>query len=198
MPDCSSIQKSLAWCQGRQQFAGMRRRLYFIDKKNIMLWPKLPRDSNGRPLGAAYNGVFVLATDTEWQYIDILLERSQLTSDPQGEYPAQMQLNKLVAVHPGVGEEATEFAALVNAADCVFIVEDMQGNLRVVGHEHYPVKVTVAQDEGQWAGSAPSTIITVEAADDVPAPVYGGIFVVEGREIVMTPAATTPSSFTQL
>ena len=119
MPDCSSIQKSLAWCQGRQQFAGMRRRLYFIDKKNIMLWPKLPRDSNGRPLGAAYNGVFVLATDTEWQYIDILPERSQLTSDPQGEYPAQMQLNKLVAVHPGVGEEATEFAALVNAADCV-------------------------------------------------------------------------------
>lgn len=198
MPDCSSIQKSLAWCQGRPQYAGIRRRLYFIDKKNIVQWPKLPRDSNGRPQGATYDGIFILATDKEWLYIDILPEKSQLTSEPQGEYPAQTQLNKLVAVHPGIEEEATEFAALMNQADSVFLVEDMQGLLRVVGHEHYPVKVTVAQDAGQWGGSAPSTTITVEAADDVPAPVYGGIFIVDGHEITMTPAASTPSSFTQL
>ena len=172
--------------------------MYFIDKKNIVQWPKLPRDSNGRPQGATYDGIFILATDKEWLYIDILPEKSQLTSEPQGEYPAQTQLNKLVAVHPGIEEEATEFAALMNQADSVFLVEDMQGLLRVVGHEHYPVKVTVAQDAGQWGGSAPSTTITVEAADDVPAPVYGGIFIVDGHEITMTPAASTPSSFTQL
>lgn len=198
MPDCSNIQKSIVWCQGRPQYAGIRRRLYYIDKQHIVLWPTLPRDTIGRPTGAAYEGAFILATDKEWQYIDILPEKSQLTSEPQGEYPAQMQLNKLVAVHPGVGHDATELAALITGSDVVFIVEDMHGILRVLGHEHYPMKVSVAQDQGQWAGSAPSTTITIEAPDDVPAPIYNGIFISDDHDIIMTPAAETPASFTQL
>ena len=117
MPDCSSIQKSLAWCQGRPQYAGIRRRLYYAAKANIVGWPQLPRDGQGRPAGATYDGIFVLATDKEWQYIDILPEKSQLTSETQGEYPMQSQLNKLVAVHPGIEEEATEFAAYIAGND---------------------------------------------------------------------------------
>ncbi len=198
MPDCSTIQKSLAWCQGRPQYAGIRRRLYFVDRRDIVQWPTLPRDANGRVQDATYEGVFILAADKEWQYIDIVPDRSQLTSETQGEYPAVVQMNRLVAVHPGIEEEATELAALMNQAECVFVVEDMNGDMRVVGHQHYPVKVTVAQDVGQWAGSAPSTTITVEAADDVPAPVYNGLFVLDGREYEMAPSDTTPPSFTQL
>ena len=198
MPDCSSIQKSLAWCQGRPQYAGIRRRLYYAAKANIVGWPKLPHDANGRPTGATYEGVFILATDKEWQYIDILPEKSQLTSEPQGEYPMQSQLNKLVAVHPGVEEEATEFAAYIAGNDCVFLVEDMQGVLHVVGHEHYPMKVTVAQDSGQGPTGSTATTITVEASDDVPAPVYNGLLIAEDRELTMPPANYTPNSFTQI
>jgi hypothetical protein len=183
MPDCSSIQKSLAWCQGRPQYAGIRRRLYFTARANILSWPTLGKDANGRVLSAAYDGEFVLAADKEWLYIDIIPDKSQLTSEAQGEYPSQTQLNKLVAVHPSVGAEASAAAAYLNNNDNVFIVEDMRGLRRVVGSEKWLTKTTVAQDLGQGATGTASTTINVEATDECPAPFYIGDIVTEDGTI---------------
>ena len=200
MPDCSSIQQSLAWCQGKPQFAGIRRRLYFTARANIVKWPTLARDDNGRVLSAVYDGEFVLAADTEWLYIDILPEKSQLTSEAQGEYPAQSQLNKLVAVHPGIELDATAAAAWFNNNETVFMVEDMAGNTRIVGNKDYPIKVTVSQDGGQGITGSAGTTITVEASDDVPAPFYhyAGFFVTGDGKGAMYATEATPETFTQI
>jgi len=179
MPDCSSIQKSLAWCQGKPELPGIKRRLYYISKFFILGWPTLSHDSNGRLQVAAYTGNFTLRADAVWHYIDIIPEKSQLTSDPQGEYPSQTQLNKLTAVHPGVGQEATAAAAYLNNNDNVFIVEDMAGKRRVVGCDKWMTKTTVAQDLGQGPTGATSTTITVEATDECPAPFYTGTIATE-------------------
>lgn len=200
MPDCSNIQKSLEWCQGRPQFAGIRRRLYFTARENIVKWPTLPRDGNGRILSAVYDGDFVLAAGKEWLYLDILPEKSQLTSEAQGEYPAQSQLNKLVAVHPGIEIDATEAAAWFNNNETVFMVEDMAGNIRIVGSENYPIKVTVAQDTGQGITGSASTTISVEASDEVAAPFYhyGGFFMTGDDTAAMYASEATPETFTQI
>lgn len=130
---CSALQRSLAWCQGTPELPGVKRRIYYIAKSEIMTWPALPRDTHGRPTSAILTGSFVLKADMKWKYIDILPDKSQLTSEAQGELPSQTQLNKLTAVHPGVGEEASAAAAYINNTDSVFLVEDMKGNWRVVG-----------------------------------------------------------------
>ncbi len=172
MPDCSIIQKSLAWCQGKPQYAGIRRRLFFTARANIVEWPTLPKDDSGRVTSAVYQGQFILKANTEWLFVDILPDKSQLTSEAQGEYPSQTQLNKLVAVHPGIEADATAAAAWFNNNETVFLVEDIAGNVRVVGHKDYPIKVTVSQDVGQGITGSANTTITVEASDDVPAPFY--------------------------
>ena len=174
MPDCSSIQKSLAWCQGRPELPGVKRRIYYISKGDILQWPVLNHDANGRLTTASYAGDFILRADAKWKYIDILPDKSQLTSDPQGEYPSQTQLNKLVAVHPGVGAQASEAAAYLNNNDNVFLVADMRGGVRVVGSEKWITKSVVNQDLGQGATGSTSTTITVEATDECPAPFYAG------------------------
>ena len=174
MPDCSSIQKSLAWCQGRPELPGVKRRIYYISKADILKWPVLNHDSNGRLTSASYAGDFVLRADAKWKFIDILPDKSQLTSDPQGEYPSQTQLNKLVAVHPGVGAQASEAAAYLNNNDNVFLVEDMRGSVRVVGSEKWFTKSVVNQDLGQGPTGSTATTITVEATDECPAPFYAG------------------------
>ncbi len=200
MPDCSSIQNSLAWCQGRPQYAGIRRRLYFTARANIVSWPTLPKDDNGRVTSAVYDGEFVLAADATWMYIDILPDKSQLTSEAQGEYPAQSQLNKLVAVHPGIELDATEAAAWFNNNESVFMVEDMNGEFRILGNENYPIKVSVAQDVGQGITGNPSTTITVEASDDVPAPFYRftGLFKKIDDTAEMFIIGDAPDSFIQI
>lgn len=179
MPDCSSIQQSLAWCQGKPELPGIKRRLYYISKTQIVSWPTLSHDTNGRLNTAAYTGSFTLRADANWLYIDIIPEKSQLTSEAQGEYPSQTQLNKLTAVHPGVGAEASAAAAYLNNNDNVFIVEDMHGNFRVVGSEKWTTKTTVAQDLGQGATGTTSTTIAVEATDECPAPFYSGTITTE-------------------
>ena len=102
--NCLNIQKSLEWCQGTPELPGIMRRLYYLAKSEIVQWPSLERDTNGiRAISAKYLGSFGLKAETKWKHIDILPDKSQLTSEAQGELPSQTQLNKLTAVHPGVG-----------------------------------------------------------------------------------------------
>ena len=180
---CTSIQKSLGWCQGTPELPGVKRRIYFLAKSFILGYPQLPRDELGRATSAILAGDYTLAADAKWKYIDILPDKSQLTSEAQGELPSQTQLNKLVAVHPGVGQDASAAAAYINNTDNVFIVEDMKGNYRVLGNDKWTTKATVAQDLGQGATGTTSTTINVEATDEVPAPFYVGKLETEDGEI---------------
>ena len=179
----SALQKSLEWCDGMPQYPGIRRRAYFCNKNLIATYPTLPRDAMGRPTAGVYSGNFELVSGAYWQHIDINPDKSQLTSDPQGEVPSQTQLNKLVLMHNGVGEEATAAAGFLNNSDTIFVVEDMAGNFRVVGNDKWPTKTTVNQDNGQ--GTTPAgTTINVEVTDELAAPFYeGSLEVGEDTEI---------------
>ena len=180
---CSNLQKSLGWCQGTPELPGVRRRAYYLSKGQIVTWPQLPRDTKGRATSADLTGFFELKADQKWLAIDILPDKSQLQSDPQGELPSMTQLNKLTLVHPGVGAEAAAAAAYINNNDNVFLVQDMKGNWRVVGSEKWLTKSTVAQDNGQGATGTTSTTIAVEATDEVPAPFYHGTIETEDGNI---------------
>lgn len=180
---CELLQKSLGWCEGTPELPGIKRRIYFIAKSKIVKFPALPRATNGRPTSSVLEGDFTLSADEKWKFIDILPAKSQLTSEAQGEYPSQTQLNKLTAVHAGVGEEASSAAAYLNNTDCVFLVEDMKGNYRVLGNEKWETKTTVAQDLGQGATGTTSTTISVEVTDETPAPFYVGAIVTEDGTI---------------
>ena len=176
---CNNLQRSLDWCQGTPELPGIKRRIYYLAKSQIVGWPTLPKDENGRPTSATYQGTFTLAADASWKHIDVLPDKCQVTSEAQGEVPSQTQLNKLTAVHPAVGPEASAAAAYINNTDSVFLVEDMRGKYRVIGSDMYNTKATVAQDLGQGATGTTSTTINAEATDVVPAPFYEGEIVTE-------------------
>lgn len=189
---CTSIQKSLGWCQGTPELPGVRRRIYYLAKSFILGYPQLPRDELGRATSSVLEGSYTLAADAKWKYIDILPDKSQATSEAQGELPSQTQLNKLTAVHPGVGEEASAAAAYINNTDNVFIIQDMKGAYRVFGNDRWQTKATVAQDLGQGATGTTSTTIAVEATDEVPAPFYVGTLETEDGDIDCSGGAVAP------
>ncbi|MBR0195413.1 MAG: hypothetical protein IJQ32_04165 [Paludibacteraceae bacterium] len=176
---CNNLQRSLNWCQGTPELPGIKRRIYYLAKSEIVKWPTLPVDENGRPTSAVYQGNFTLAADASWKHIDVLPDKCQVTSEAQGEVPSQTQLNKLTAVHPAVGPEASAAAAYINNTDNVFLVEDMRGKFRVIGSDKWNTKATVAQDLGQGATGTTSTTINAEASDVVPAPFYEGEIITE-------------------
>ena len=170
----TSIQKSLDWCMGTPELPGIKRKIYYISKNLIAKWPTFQRDENGRVISSVLQGNFTLVAEATWKFIVILADKSQLTSESQGEVPSQTQLNKLTAVHPGVGPAASAAAAYLNNGDNVFIVEDMKGNFRVVGSERWQTNSKVGQDNGQGPTGSTSTTIEVEATDEIPSPFYTG------------------------
>lgn len=171
---CSPLLGSLEWCEGKPVLPGIRRRLYYTSKSNIAQWPKLEVDEFGRPTSAILKGDFVMVADKFFHVIDVLVDKSGLTSEAQGEAPSQTQLNKLTAVHPAVDDKATMAAAYMNNNDLVCVVQDMDGKYRMLGNEKWQGKATVAQDNGQGATGNASTTITFEHTDLIPAPFYEG------------------------
>ena len=192
MASCDILQKSLDWCMGTPELPGIKRKIYFVSKGLIANYPTLATDSNGRPTTSTYTGNFTLVADATWKFIIVLADQSTLTSEPQGDVPSQTQLNKLVAVHPGVGAEAAEAAAYLNNGDNIFIVEDMKGKFRVVGSERWMTKTTVAQDNGQGATGTTSTTIEAEATDVIPAPFYTGTLEIEEGTLDCSTGEITP------
>ena len=57
------LQRSLGWCQGQPVLPGIRRRLYYTSKQNIVQWPAYTTDQGGRYAFAAYTGNFSLKAD---------------------------------------------------------------------------------------------------------------------------------------
>ena len=200
MKNCPNLQKSLDWCEGTPQYPGIRRRLYYINKNLIVEWPTLDRDEFGRIIDAHYMGAFTLAADAAWQYIDINIDKSTVTSEPQGEVPSQTQLNKATFVHNGIDAEATAAAGYLNNADCVFVYEDMIGHFRVLGNNKWRTKITVNQDQGQGTNPA-STTISVEVTDMIAPPFYvegletedGEVFPSYDDDALLEPRLTSPS-----
>ena len=86
---CSPLLGSLEWCEGKPVLPGIRRRLYYTSKSNIAQWPKLEVDEFGRPTSAILKGDFVMVADKFFHVIDVLVDKSGLTSEAQGEAPSQ-------------------------------------------------------------------------------------------------------------
>lgn len=187
--NCQWLQKSLGWCEGRPEYPGIRRRLYYTAKNNILSYPSVKVDALGRPQLGILEGNYVLKEGTFWYYIDIVPERSQTTSESQGEYPSQTCLNKATFVHPGVGEEASMLASYCHNSNNVYVFEDIDGRARVIGCEEWPIKSSVSMDMGQGASGTAGTTLEVEATDKLMFPRYCGTLTTEEGEVQCKKAA---------
>ena len=69
----SALYDSLNFCKGKTVLPGIRSRLYYIPKRDIVKWPTLPDTAeDGMGELATYTGDFVLEADKHWNYIDLI------------------------------------------------------------------------------------------------------------------------------
>lgn len=171
----AALYESLSFCKGKPIMPGIRSRLYFIPKRDIVSWPELPEvaTSNMAEL-ATYKGNFSIAAEKYWQYIDLIDNKGKIESESQGDYPARSFLNKTSVVHPETNEEATGFCRQANADDFVYLMQVRNGKFRVLGNEAFPTDTKPKQDSGEGVTGDFGTTIEVEVTDVCPAPFYVG------------------------
>lgn len=171
----AALYESLSFCKGKPILPGIRPRLYFIPKRDIVKWPELPEvaETNMAEL-ATYKGDFTLASEKYWQYIDLIDNKGKIESESQGDYPARTFLNKTSVVHPETNEEATGFCRQANADDFVYLMQVRNGKFRVLGNEAFPTDTKPKQDSGEGVAGDFGTTLEVEVTDVCPAPFYVG------------------------
>lgn len=174
--DNSSLYESLDWCDGRTTLPGIRQRVYFIPKSEILEWPKLPSVKEAKSMGelAIYKGNFVLAADKKWRSLDSLDAKSNVTSESQGEKPSRTSLNKSTLKHAGTDEEATGFARQANVDNLVYLVQQRNKKFRVIGSDEFDADTKASQALGEGYTGEAGTTLEIEATDVCPAPFYTG------------------------
>lgn len=183
---------SLDWCSGQLTSPGIRLRVYYIPKRDIMKWPVLPAFDSADPTKLAiFTGNFVLAAEAKWKFIRIDQKKSQVVSDPQGEPPFSNFLDKGTFVHPGTASAAAAFARQAANDDYVYIFEQIDGKHRVIGNEAYETATKVSTNLGQVGGTEKGSTIEASCPSECPLPFYEGE--IETEEGTINPDSNPPA-----
>ena len=187
MNKCDSVDlyNSLEFCEGQTVLPGIRKKVLFQKKANIVAWPTLPKLAEGQTMAglATYTGNFPLAADKKWLTIKNMDSKSDVNCETQGEKPSVTHLNKATIVHPGTEEEAAGFCRMAAADDLVFLVQQRNGKFRVLGSEEFETVVKPTTALGQGVTGTAGTTLEVEATDVCPAPFYPGKIETEDGDI---------------
>lgn len=179
MTECTinNIYDDLKFCKGKTVLPGLRPKVYYIPKGQIVKFPTLPEvDSEGATMESigTYEGDFVLAADAVAKRIDILTPASNVTSASQGEKPSKTFQNSSTLKYAGNNAAAVGFARLANSDDFVYIVQQRDGKWRVVGNESFETNTNPSQDSGMAETDASGTTLEITVTDVCPAPYYVG------------------------
>ena len=175
--ECSNaaLYSSLGFCKGKPLLPGIRTRVYYIPKSDIVKFPTLPDKATENMASlATYTGSFELEAEKKWKYIDLIDNKGKIESESQGDFPARTFINKITLVHPETDEEATGFARQANAADFAYLVQTRNGKFRVLGNESFRTDTKPKQDSGEGVSGDFGTTIEIEVTDVCPAPYYTG------------------------
>lgn len=183
--ETSGLYESLNWCDGKTSLPGIRQRVYFVKKSDIVSWPKLPPLEGAKTMGelSTYKGNFVLAADKKWLSLDSLDAKSNVSAESQGEKPSRTSLNKATLKHAGTDEEATGFARQANADNLIYLVQQRNKKFRVMGSEEFDTDTKASQALGEGYTGEAGTTLEIEATDLCPAPFYVGKIEAEEGDI---------------
>lgn len=172
------LYKSVKKCPGARIAPGIRARIFFILKSQILTWPTLPTPGDEKNTDPAkfsqYTGNFTLAGDAKWHCLDLVDAKSNFTSETQGEAPSATFLNKGEFIVGGTDEDITGFATMAINDELIMMVQDRKGRSRVIGCEAFAPKITVSQASGSGVTDSCTTTVNTEATDFCPTPFYTG------------------------
>ncbi len=165
-------------CPGEKVLPGIRRRLYFVPKRYISVWPKLPDvgDEKATDMAAlaVLDGQFTLAEGEYFQFLDLKDEASNVTGETVGEEGSKLVNNVANAVVAGSKAAIAGFARQAINDDLVFVYQERAGAFRVIGNEMFTTKINFSSDTGTAATDANTSTFAINCYDECPAPFYEG------------------------
>ena len=180
MPGCNQAQVygSLEACPGKKSLAGIRRRLYYIEKSAVAAFPSLPdiTGTNSQEMKdlAVLLGEFTLAADKYFKHIDLKDEASNVTFEGVGENGSKLFNNQANAIVTGMGDEVKGFCRQALNDDLIYVYQNRDGKFCVIGNEAFTCHTTPTGDTGTEPTGAITTTLAIQCYDEAPVPTFKG------------------------
>ena len=179
-PDCTTtaLYESMEACPGQKSLPGIRRRLYYVPKADITLFPTLPEvtGASGQKMEelAKLTGNFTLDTGKYFKFIDLKDEASNVTFETVGENGSKLFNNQATAIVAGMSDEVKGFARQVKNDDLVYVFQDRAGKFCVIGNEMFSTHTDPSGDTAAEATAATTATFSIQCYDECPVPTYEG------------------------
>ncbi len=178
--------ESIDWCTGETKLPGIKPKVYFIPKSDIVTWPKLPNvseETTSMAELATLEGEFVLAADAKWKFLHCIVDKSPSSVENQGEMPSKSFLNKATIFLASTEEDASGFCRMANNDDLAFLIQQKNGKFRLLGNDMGQTNVAPAQNLGDSVTSESGTTLEISVSDICPIPFYPGKIETEDGDI---------------
>lgn len=172
-----SLYESVEACPGEKMLPGIRRRLYYIPKADIVKYPELPDVSTENASMADLartKGDFELADGKYFSFIDLKDEASNVTFESVGEDGSKLFNNQANAIVSGMKETVKGFSRQANNDDLVYLYQNRDGSFCILGNEMFKTHTSPSGDTGSEATGAITTTFAIQVYDDCPVPTYTG------------------------
>lgn len=176
--------QDLTHVSGSDNTPGVQQTIYYTTLDNIVTLPLPDQDNSASPTGTFADLVTItkdILVKKPLSSIYVTLEEGELKHESQGEMDSISFKNVLEFTHPGSKPEVLGFAQWVKNNNIVFLVPEVDGQVRLLGHRAYPAKMTGAPGStDKKAAGAKKTTFTFQSSRKGPAPVFKGKVMVEG------------------
>ncbi len=175
----------LDWIDGSDNTAGIGQFVYYAKKIDILTLPK-PVVDNSVEDGEFENLVtitdnIIMKAGKSFKKIYCTLEKGGLSHDIQGETDGKSNMNRLKFFMPGSEAKVLGFLQWSKNSSLIFLVPEIDGQVRMLGHENYPAKLdTGPGGTGEKSADLKGTEFNFMSARKGPAPIFTGKVEVSG------------------
>ncbi len=193
---------NLVWPDGQSNPSGMKSIAYFMFKRDIKSWPKIPASPASATEAVTYDGDFEMQEGKKAISIYSTQGVGKVEFESTGEKDCKMFNNKLTLSYPDMNDESVDFCNSLVNSNGVFIVPYYVagGKLAhvVIGGENFDAEISPKGTSGDKAGSAKGLTLEVTAPDALCLPRYTGIIELSDGTLncetgVFTATPSTPS-----
>ncbi|AMJ65037.1 hypothetical protein [Hymenobacter sp. PAMC 26628] len=172
--------QNLTHIAGSDNTPGIQQEIFYAPLEDIQTLPLPDKDDSASTTGTFADLVtitsdIVMKPGKQFRSIYVTLEEGELKHEAQGETDSMSYKNHLEFAHPGSKAEVLGFAQWVKNNNIVFLVPEVDGQVRLLGNRAYPAKMATAPGStGKKSTDGKKTTFGFHSSRKGPAPIFKG------------------------
>lgn len=173
--ESADLYEDLLKCPGAKRLPGTGRKVYLAPRRWItqLAKPQLEKAASMKDY-LVIKESHTMAADKKFIVAYLATDKSNFSSEAQGENGSKTMLNKLALTFPGTEEEQSALASMLLNEDVIALIPQRNGKCRQFGDDNFECSVSPAQSSGSSVTDETNTTVELSVGCETLPPFYFG------------------------